>query len=84
MNKSDFIKALESKLNIEEDKAIQINSIVEDTFIIGKKNKEVMIDKFMSTLKVNEEDANKIYDTVMSVISTGIKDKILHPFKGND
>jgi len=32
MNKRDFIKELEKKLNIEEEKDIQINNILEDTF----------------------------------------------------
>ena len=46
MNKSEFIKELSKQTGYDEEKCIVINSIVEDTFIIGKKNKDKMIEKF--------------------------------------
>lgn len=61
-----------------------INSIIEDTFFIGKKNKEKMIADFKEKLNVDEEEANKIYETAIEIISKGIKDKLKHPFKSQD
>lgn len=40
MNKKGFILKLKEKLNYDEEKCIKINEILEDTFLIGKKNKE--------------------------------------------
>ena len=40
MNKSEFIKELSKQTSYNEERCNTINNIVEDTFIIGKKNKE--------------------------------------------
>ena len=53
-------------------------------FFVGKKNKDKIINKFCEVLNINEEKAEDIYNKVMEIISTGIKDKILHPFKSQD
>ena len=45
MNKSEFIKELSKQTKYDEEKCTLINSIIEDTFIIGKKNKEKMKEK---------------------------------------
>lgn len=84
MNKTGFINRLEEELKLEREKCIVINSIIEDTFLLGKKNKEKMIARFIEELSVSEEEANNIYETAMSIISNGIKDKIKHPFKKNN
>ena len=46
MNKSEFIKELSKQTSYNEEWCNTINNIVEDTFIIGKKNKEKIIEKF--------------------------------------
>lgn len=84
MNKNEFIKELSNKLGYEDEKCVIINSIMEDTFILGKKNKEKMIEKFKEQLNVNDEEANKIYETAMGIAGTGLKDKLKHPFKSQD
>ena len=84
MNKNEFIKELSKQTGYDEEKCIQINSIIEDTFIIGKKNKEKMIEKFESGLNLDEIEANKLYETVMNILGTEIKNKIKHPFKNQD
>ena len=81
MNKTDFIKELSNKTGYNEDMCLQINNIIEDTFLIGKKNKEKMINDFKNKLNINEEEANKIYETAMNIISSEIKNKLKHPFK---
>ena len=81
MNKTDFIKELSNKTGYNEDMCLQINNIIEDTFLIGKKNKEKMINDLKNKLNINEEEANKIYETAMNIISSEIKNKLKHPFK---
>ena len=73
MNKTEFIKELSNKTGIDEKECIKINSIIEDTFIVGKKNKEKMIQIFMSELKYNEDEANKVYEVAMDILASEIK-----------
>lgn len=84
MDKKEFIEKLSKQTNYDEIKCNLINSIIEDTFIIGKKSKEKMIVEFKEKLKIEEQEANKVYEIVMQIIGTGIKDKLKHPFKSQD
>jgi len=84
MNKEGFIKELSKKTGLSEEKCIVINSIIEDTCLIGNKSKHKMIEGFKEKLNVTEEEAQKIYETAMELITTSMKEKIKHPFKGND
>ena len=84
MNKSEFIKELSKQTGYDEEKCIVINSIVEDTFIIGKKNKDKMIEKFEEQISLDENEANKLYGTVISIIGSELKNKLKHPFKSQD
>ena len=80
MNKTDFIKELSKQTGYDEEKCTEINSILEDTFLIGKKNKEKMIEKFMQKLNIDENESNKIYEISMQIIGQQIKNKLKHPF----
>ncbi len=84
MDKKEFIEKLSKQTSYDERKCNLINSIIEDTFIIGKKSKEKMIVEFKEKLKIEEQEANKVYEIVMQIIGTGIKDKLKHPFKNQD
>ena len=84
MNKSEFIKELSKQTGYDEEKCIVINSIVEDTFIIGKKNKDKMIEKFEEQISLDENEANKLYETVISIIGSELKNKLKHPFKSQN
>ena len=84
VNKTEFIKELQKQLNYDEEKCIIINDILENTFLIGKKNKEIMINEFVTKLNVTEREANKIYETAMNILSKGIKEKLKHPFRSRD
>ena len=84
MNKSEFIKELSKQTGYDEEKCIVINSIVEDTFKIGKKNKDKMIEKFEEQISLDENEANKLYETVISIIGSELKNKLKHPFKSQD
>lgn len=84
MNKSKFIKELSKQTGYDEEKSILINSIIEDTFIVGKKHKKKIIEKFEEQLSINEKEADKLYEMVMSILNCEIKNKLKHPFKSKD
>ena len=84
MNKIEFIEKLEKKLNYDKNTCEKINNIIENTFLVGKKNKEKMINSFIEELNIKYSEAEKIYETVMEIISNNLKEKIKHPFKNLD
>lgn len=80
MNKEKFIKELENVTGLDNGKCIIINNILESNFIIGKKNKEKIVSDVMEKLEMTREEAEKIYESAMSILGMGIKDKLKHPF----
>lgn len=80
MNKESFIKELECVTGLDNEKCIIINNILESNFIIGKKSKEKIISDIVSELELTEEEAEKIYEASMSILGSGLKEKIMHPF----
>ena len=84
MNKSEVIKEISKQTGYAEEKCILINNIMEDTFIFGKKNKEKIITRFENELNLDESESNKLYETVMNILGSGIKDTLKHPFKSKD
>ena len=84
MNKKEFIDELSNKTGLSKEKCTEINSIIEDTFLIGKKNKEKMISGFTQKLGIDEQEANKVYETAMQIITNSMKEKLKHPFKNQD
>lgn len=84
MNKEKFIKELQNVTGLDNNKCTIINSILEHHFIIGKNNKEKITNDMMVQLQITNKEAEKIYELAMSIIGTGIKDKLKHPFKNQD
>lgn len=84
MNKTEFIDKLKSKMNLTENESIIVNDILENHFLIGKNNKEKIIDDLINRLNINELKANEIYNTSMSIISNELKYKLKHPFKSQN
>lgn len=84
MDKEEFIKKLSEELKITEERAHSINSILEDHFLIGKKEKEKLTSKLEEVLKVSKEEANNIYNTAHKLLYGGIKDTLKHPFRSKD
>ncbi len=84
MNKKGFLKALSEKLNISNTEAENINTILEDNFIISRKNKDKIINELVSKLGKTEQEADIIYNAAAEIITTEIKEKIRHPFKSRD
>jgi len=84
MNKYGFIKELSNQTGYEEENCKLINSIIEDSLIIGKKNKEKMIEKFEMKLNFDKIQSNNLYETVMNILGKEIKNKLKHPFKSEN
>ena len=80
-NKTALLVELKERLNVSEEECIIINSVIEDTFIFGKKNKIKMIKGFMEKLNVSEDRAEEIYFTFKDIFKSRVKYKIRHPFK---
>ena len=84
MNKRGFIKELIKETKLPEEKCVIINDCMEEYFIIGRTNKEKTISLLMEKLNYDYEKADEIYNIASKIISTSIKDKIIHPFKSQD
>lgn len=84
MNKEKFIEKLENVTGLDNGKCTIINSILESHFIVGRNNKEKMISDITEKLEMTREEAEKIYESAMSIIGSGIKDKLKHPFGSQD
>lgn len=80
MNKKEVIKKLGEVTNLSEEKCIIINDILEEHFIIGKNNKEKIISDISEKLEKTREESENIYELAMTIIGSGIKDKLKHPF----
>lgn len=80
MNKKEVIKKLGEVTNLSEEKCIIINDILEEHFIIGKNNKEKIISDISEKLETTREESENIYELAMSIIGSGIKDKLKHSF----
>ena len=75
MNKNKFIEKLKEEANYPENKCILINDVFENHFIIGKKNKQKIINELISK-SFTEDDSENIYDISMNIITNEIKNKI--------
>ena len=84
MNKTGFIKKLSEVTGYSKDTCEKINEVLEDNFLIGKKNKVKIVSGLKEKLNLKEEDADKLYETCMDIISKELKEKIKHPFKDKD
>lgn len=84
MNKTKYIEKLSKELNCDLKYAGKISDILEDNFLLGKKNKEKIINSFINELNINVDEANKIYNISISIIAKEIKNKIRHPLKKYD
>ncbi len=84
MKKEVYIEKLEKVTGYDNNKCIIINSILEDHFIVGKRNKEKIINDFKEKLDINDLEAEEIYNKAVKILGNGLKDKIKHPFKSQD
>lgn len=81
MNKTGFIKELSKQTGYDEEKCTLINSIIENYFIFGKKNKDTIIQDLQIKASLSEDDAENIYDIIIKILTGEIKNKLKNPFK---
>ena len=80
MNKKQFINELKKETKLSMEECLTINCVLENNFIIGKKNKNKIIKSLIENLNINYEESEKIYNTSMKIILNSIKRKLKHPF----
>ena len=84
MNKTAFISQLAKEANITEEQSAQVNEIMEAHHIIGKNSRLTVISEIAEKLGLDEAAEEKISDIASALLAGGIKNKLLHPFGGND
>ena len=80
MNKSDFIKTLESTTGYTYEQCAVINDVLENHFVFRKKNEPKVVAELAEKLAVDEAEAIKIYEKSMAILRTEIKAARRHPF----
>lgn len=83
MNKSDFIKELQSQTEYTSEQCAVINDVLEDHFIFRKKNKPAIVADLAEKLSVDDAEADKIYELCMSIINAEKKRVLKHPLGSN-
>lgn len=83
MNKNKFLKKLQEKTDYNEEKCTIIVSILENHFLVGKNNKQKIIDDLIFN-SFSEDESENIYDISMGIIMAELKNKFKHPFKSKD
>lgn len=84
MNKNGFIEKLSKQTGYDEEKCILINNIIENHFILGRKNKDKIIKDLQVKASLSEDDSENVYDISIKIITGEIKNKLKHPFKSQD
>ncbi len=82
MNRSGLVKEIQKKTGYDEVKSNYVVDVLEETFIVGKNNKEKMIADLIEKVHVDEEEANKIYEAYIETVGNGIKQSIKNFFTG--
>ena len=80
MDKEKFIEVLSKELNYDQNTCSIICDVLESHFLLGRKNKEKIIDDLIDKININREEAEKIYELSSKTITKEIKNKLLHPF----
>ena len=60
MNKEKFIQELSNKTGYSKENCTIINSVLEDNFLIGKKNKDKIITSLKEKLNLDDVKANRV------------------------
>jgi len=84
MNKKEVLNLLKERTGLTEDECLKVNELIESNFIVGRKSKEKIISLLQENLCVDAKKVDDIYNAVMEIIASGIKEKLKHPFKDLD
>lgn len=79
MNKTDFIKELQSKTQYSAEQCAVINDVLEKHFIFRKKNKPKVVAELSERLGVDETEADNVYELSMEIIRAELKHVKRHP-----
>ena len=80
MNNKQVMKKVQDELKLDDKSLLIFSNIVNDIPVVGKSNKEKIIQEFIEQLKVDEIIAEHYYEVFSEIITTAIKDKLKHPF----
>lgn len=72
MNKEEYIKVLIEKTNRSEEECTVLNQIIENHFIVGKNNKEKIINDIIQKLQVEYKEADELYNICIESVLKGI------------
>ncbi len=81
MNNREIMEKVNEELKLDNESLMKFSKIVNEVPIVGKKNKNKMINLFINELNVNESVAEEYYNVFSKIIKGAIKDKLKHPFK---
>lgn len=73
MNQKEFLNVLQEKTSMSKENCIIVNDILENHFIIGRKNKKKIINDLMQRLNIDELKSEEIYNISMEFILTSFK-----------
>ena len=71
-NKEEYIKVLMGQTNRSEEECIVLNQIIEKHFIVGKNNKEKIINDIIQKLQLEYKEADELYNICIENILKGI------------
>lgn len=81
MNKTIFLEKLGKETGYDENKCKIVNEVIESHLIIGKNNKEKILNDFTNKIDINREEADCLYNKCINILGNEFKKKIRHPFK---
>ncbi len=61
-----------------------MDEIIEAHHIVGRNSKLTVVAEIKEKLGTDDETAKQISDTASELIASNIRNKLLHPFGGND
>ena len=79
MNKTDFIKELESQTKLSAEQCDTVNDVLENNFIFRKKSKPKIVTELSARLNLDESEADSIFELSMSIIKSESKHALHHP-----
>lgn len=80
MEKEDFLKKLAEETGYSKEVCFKINEILESHFFVGKSSKDKIENDLKEKLSFSEGEANNIYNIIMDIFSTCVKDKASNHF----
>lgn len=84
MNDKDILNILQEKTNRSEEDCKKILYVMDHNFVIGKNNKDRIINELKNNLFISYDEAGEIYKIFFDILMTGLKESIKHPFRNKN